>query len=399
MTLGALHPDLRASLALLFVLLAVSSIPAAAYRYHPRDDTTLKQVVRTLQKRGLNRQASASQTAGYYEGLLDEATNVTRVGGRGWLDWRFWLVERGRRTAQEAEITRRRDDFLSHELKPGLDLEVEGRRLVTNSAGLADREYAREPAPGTWRIALVGDSVSQGRAAGFGLSYEARLEDHLNRRFAGGRYDRYEILNFAVQGYQLTQLVDVTQTRVPSFSPNVYVVALTERSVITVWADHLASLIRNRVDLKYDFLKRVANEAQLAPNLSSPLINARLAPYRVPILRWALAELQGHARRSGVPLVVLLLPTADDPEMQIGGFRETKQLLAELSIATADLLETFVELDDLAPVRVSAFDRHPNADGHKMLFERLLALMDSDAGLREVLTGGPARPDTWPAAR
>jgi hypothetical protein len=139
--------------------------------------------------------------------------------------------------------------------------------------------------------------------------------------------------------------------------------------------------------MKYDFLKKIVREAQLSSNLSVPLINARLAPYRFAIFRWGLSEIREQARRDGAQFVVLLVPTADDPEIQIEQFLPVKQLLTEMGIATVDLLETFVEFDDLTPVRVSVADKHPNREGHRRLFESLFAQIDSNRGLRRAFTG------------
>jgi hypothetical protein len=389
LTFDPARKEVQACLLILVALFALTLVPRSFFRYHPSDDTAIKKVFRTVQKRGLNRDATAQATAGYYEGLLDGAADVTRVGGRGWLDWRFWLVERQRRAEVRNQVQRDRNDYLRFDLPPNANApEIdERRRLITNSLGLADREYTMARPEKTWRVAVIGDSVTRGMGAEFGTSYEARLEDHLNQRFAGKAYDRIELLNFAVQGYQLTHLVDVALDRVPPFSPNAYVVALTDRSVFRVWADHLASLVRNRIDLKYDYLKKIVADAGIGPNLSEALINARLSPYRMGVMRWALTEMQGRARRDGVPLVVLLVPSPDDAELQIEQFEDVTPLLEELSIPTIDLLETFVDLEDVAPVRVSASDRHPNEAGHKMLFEALVRKLEADPRLLSAFNG------------
>jgi hypothetical protein len=167
-------------------------------------------------------------------------------------------------------------------------------------------------------------------------------------------------------------------------------VALTDRSVFHVWANHIASVVRNRVDLKYEFLKQIVQEAGVTPNLTEALINARLGRYRVPVLQWALDEMRGHARRKGVPLVVVLVPTPDDAELQIEQFSDVKLMLAERSIQTIDLLETFVDLATLDPVRVSAADRHPNEAGQQMLFEALVRKLEADSSLMSVFAGTAA---------
>jgi hypothetical protein len=383
--------ELRACLALLAVLVAMTLVPPAFFRYHPREDTTVKKIFRTVQKRGTNRDAAAQQTAGYYEGLLDGAAGVAGIGGaggKGWLNWQFWLVERKQVGDRVSAIRRARPDFLRYDLQPGVDVTLPGQpRIVINSLGMTDREYAVAAPPDTWRIALVGDSVSQGTAAGHGLNFESLLEAHLNMRHGGKVHANYEILNFSIQGYQITQFVDVALHRAPALAPDVYVVALTVRSVHRSWADHLASLVRNNVDLKYDFLRQAVREARVSSNMSEGLINARLSRHRLPIMRWALTEIQAHARRANVPLVVMLVPIPDDTELQMEEFDGIQDILDDLQIPSVDLLETFAYVEDLRPVRVSDGDRHPNEKGHRMLFEAIAQRLGRDAAFERTLAG------------
>jgi hypothetical protein len=386
--------DSRASVLMLAGLIAFASIAPSAYRYDPASDTTFKKLARTLYKRGLNQEATANQTAGYYEGLLDQAAGVTQVSGRGWLDWRRWFDSRPAAAAagnpSRVDNRRARPDYLRYDLPPNVDVPDydDKRRLVTNSHGMADREYSPRKPDGVWRLALVGDSITRGTGTQQGTNYETRLEDALNRRVPG----HYEVLNFGVQGYQITQLVDVVLDRVAPFAPDVYVVALTERSAFRRWTEHLAALVRDRVDLKYDFLKQIVEEAEVTPDHSEALINARLTRYRPRILRWALGEMQSRARADGAEFVVLLVPSADDPEVLHEQFQGVRTLLTELKVLTVDLLDTFAYLPDLNPVRVSSADRHPNEEGHRMLFENLNSRIEADPELRRVFTGDSAKP-------
>jgi hypothetical protein len=389
---GSVPRDLGPTVVLLAILLAVGSIAPSAYRYHPEQDTTAKKLIRTLYKRGLNQEALDSQMTGYYEGLLDEAAAVTRVTGRGWFDLRRLRERRPDRDTPETRVTNRRSrsDFLRYDLPPNVDLADYAHpelRLVTNSFGMADREYTLEKPPRTWRIALVGDSIARGMGTPPGTSFEALLEDRLNEQHVNGAFERYEILNFAVQGYQMTQMVDLFLERVPPFQPDAYLVTLTERSLFRQWAEHLSALVRSRADLKYPFLRTIVEESGVTPQHSEGLIHARLARYRSRVLRWALEEMKADASRRGAELVVLLVPSADDPEILIDQFRGVKALLDELDVTYVDLLDTFAYLPDLAPVRVSAADRHPNRRGHQMLFEALYDGIRGRPDLRRAFPG------------
>ena len=61
--------------------------------------------------------------------------------------------------------------------------------------------------PETLRIALLGPSHVMGNGVADGETFEALVEERLNREFATGPARRYEILNFGVDGYALPQQI------------------------------------------------------------------------------------------------------------------------------------------------------------------------------------------------
>jgi lysophospholipase L1-like esterase len=92
---------------------------------------------------------------------------------------------------------------------------------TSNSLGFRDREHTLEKPRGTYRIAVLGDSI----AAGYGVErtedvFPARLETNLHR--AGLPV---EVLNFAVSGYNTEQEVETLRTRALAFAPDLVVVA------------------------------------------------------------------------------------------------------------------------------------------------------------------------------
>src|SRR5579872_2136884 len=79
----------------------------------------------------------------------------------------------------------------------------------TNSFGFVGPEYSLRKPLKTRRVALLGDSLTQGLGATLNRSYPELLEQRLNATRAGGPDHRFEILNFAAAGYQLTQIFDI----------------------------------------------------------------------------------------------------------------------------------------------------------------------------------------------
>jgi hypothetical protein len=102
------------------------------------------------------------------------------------------------RTAPADELSRlyRYSEHYGWEPRRSFRGHFDGRLVTTNRAGLRGPERSPTPAPGTFRIALMGDSV----AFGFDVS------DHetFARALEAKRANR-EVLNFAVQGYGTDQ--------------------------------------------------------------------------------------------------------------------------------------------------------------------------------------------------
>jgi lysophospholipase L1-like esterase len=356
------------TVALIVLLTGLALLPVPVYS---RADTSVSnKLLRTLHKDELNREARERQTAGYYEGLLNEGSRVSGMNalitGNERFTAEFWMRP-GRR---------HRGDFLYWDMPPNLNArDPDNPRFdhMTNSHGLADQEYTIEKPPNTWRVALLGDSITRGQGAPFGTNYEFLLEARLNADLFEPAGRRLEILNFAVGGYRITQLVDVALERVPGFSPDVYVVPLSELSVFRKWGEHLATLVQNGIDVKYDYLRRLVRDAGLRPSDPAGTIDAKLARFRTPTLRWALGEIKTGAARNDAEVVVILLANGNDPETLEEQFVGVRELLRELDIPYIDLLDAFADVDDPRQYRVGDENTHPNELGHRHLYERLHA--------------------------
>jgi lysophospholipase L1-like esterase len=350
---------------------------AAIGRSEPRasylepDLSFIERVIRMMHDRNLNQNVADEEVAGYYEGLL--AGRPTALLGN----------------ARESDVYRFRGDFLYYEPRPDLDVadyDDPVLRHVTNAHGLADREYPLEPTPGTRRIAVLGDSVTRGQGAPFGTGFEALLEDRLNAREPE---TAYELLNFSVTGYRLTQMVDVALEVAPRFSPDVYLVCLTRLSVSRKWGDHVAQLVYDGIDLKYPALRDLAAEAGIDPRDPPGTMDAKLAAVRLPALRWALSTMRDEAASRDAEMVVLLVPTASSPAALRDVFEGVPELLRELEIPTIDLLDTFGSEEDMTPFMVEFGNIHPNEAGHRQIFEALTRELEVRGGAAVDVLLGP----------
>jgi hypothetical protein len=240
----------------------------------------------------------------------------------------------------------------------------------------------------------VGDSVSRGQGAPFQGNYEALLEQQLNTSHQRPGISRFEILNFAVGSYNITQEMDVALEKVPKFSADVYVVGLTHLSVYRAWGQHITMLMQSGIDLKYDYLRQLARDAGLDPREPVGVFDAKLARFRLPTIKWALGQIKQQAKQHGAQVIVLLIPIADNSAGTKESFLGVPEILKDLNLPAIDLLDSFERFSDLSPYRVSEHDSHPNAAGHRVLFERLYEKLRTNPAAWQAITGERATPDT-----
>jgi hypothetical protein len=235
---------------------------------------------------------------------------------------------------------------------------------------------------------MMGDSITRGQGAPFGGTFEALLEQELDRRARDhGPGKGVEILNFAVGSYNITQQMEMGRTRAVRFDPDVYVYCLSPLSVGGLWARHLALLVNEGIDLKYDFLRKVITEADVRKNDPVSVFATKLAKYRLPTTRWALSEMKTQAEEHHARMLVLLVPETTAPSQMAEAFVGLPEMLKDLDIPYISLANTFAGLADLAPYRVADNDLHPNAKGHELIYKNLLARLDADPQLKQILSG------------
>lgn len=377
---------LRASLLTLAVLLAAAVYKLARADFAPRNK--VERALEIMGRTGLSDTEEDEMTAGYYEGLLDEAQQTARTstGLLGNLSSLKPVPPDWQRTLAQTDAVRWRDDFLKYDMKPDADIPFKGDRLRTNRWGMRDKDYERQKPVGVRRIALVGSSISMGSGVGVDESFQALLEVRLNEAARCPGVRPYEILNFSVPGYMITQQMEMALTRAVTFEPDVIVLALNELAVGPQWSSHLATLVRRGVDLKYDFLKRIAAQADLRASDSGAKIATKLDPYKLDVIEGVIRTLYERSKSDGFSLVVLNVPFPAKRESLKRRIAEVHARLTDLDLPVIDALDAF-DGRTLEELRVRDWDNHPNALGHRLIFESMKRRIESDARLRRIILG------------
>jgi lysophospholipase L1-like esterase len=358
-------------------------------------------VKRTVRTRGLSAEAREAQAAGYYQELLNGANNVVvatpmgindLVGGPRAATGKPVLEELA---ANQAQVNARLHSFLVYRPLPNLDLpdpRFGNVRTVTNSLGFSDREYPLAKTPGTRRLVWLGDSLVRSLGVPPGEGFESLLEAHLNQTETGTETRRFELINMGVSGYRITQIVDIALEDAARFQPDAYVVVLSWLTVAKKWGLHLAQLVEEDIDPKYDFLRDVIAKAHLKKGDSEAITQARLGPFVVPTVRWALGEIRAKARSQNASVVVLMLPHLKGIGSYEYDFGPIRTMLQAEQIPFIDMLDVFDGVD------VAALDvgdgLHANARGQRMLFERLYREISSNQQISAALLGPNAAATT-----
>lgn len=284
--------------------------------------------------------------------------------------WRPW-----RRDGEGLFHVRSSNRRLVYENRPRARVAVEraGRSIVieTNSSGFRDEEFTTSKPPGVFRIAAVGDSVTIGLYFESDEVYPEIAARLLNER--GPRDCSFEVYNMGVTGYNAEQEVELIESRVLDFDPDLIVIGyiFNDDEIgqdAGLWAHFTRTPLRT-----WDFVR--LRWLALELRLRSTTLTER-----------SFAELGDWLRRSDVPdvpVLVMIFPILD----RGGGEYRHRELHERVRRAASaagfgvlDLLEAFSPTDVMD--KHDGDTLHPSAAGHRLAGEALAAFVLAHPELR-----------------
>ena len=289
----------------------------------------------------------------------------------------------------------KRGDFIVGDIKPNASIMFYRLPLTTNRWGMRDKDYEVAKAPGTYRIALLGPSHVMGVGVPDGKTFEAQLEDRLNRELAGKPYEKYEVLNFGVPAFAMTQQAAMLEDRVWQFNPDVVVVTIYPE-VLRTAQEHLGNVAFNYIPIppaldslhaildaagvsdpgKSGFpvpsagLRRILGAAGISTRMPWKEGGTRIYGHREAIVSYAIRSVARSARAHGAVPVLLALDQAEpEPTDQepMHPFFDTGEKSGMLVLNLFDVYDGH----DKTPLRVAEWDNHPNVAGSKLIADRL----------------------------
>ncbi|RMF51705.1 MAG: hypothetical protein D6746_17380 [Bacteroidetes bacterium] len=320
-------------------------------------------VLASLQEERLNERDEEQLERGYYEGLLEGGNFASPL----------WEVVRDQPAdwvpIGGTDAVVREEGLLRYALRPSVDMVFHRAPLRTNRWGMRDQEYTLEKPPDTYRIALLGKSYEMGAGMDNHETYEAVTEARLNEELRGRPYARYEILNFAVGGYSLLDLVLITREKVFAFDPDA--VFYTAHSVEErILLNRISRLVHEGKTFPDD-LAGILEAAGIQPGMKQAEARTRLASVGDDLIRWGYRAIVDACRAQGVIPVWIFVPRTDD----VGPVYEAeverlRRLAEEAGFITLSLEGAYGDIDRRL-LQLAPWDRHANAEGHRMLADRL----------------------------
>ena len=345
---------------------------------------TVETTMQSLRSGHLSRLDNANLERGYYENLL----RVDRFNSQ------LWEVYTKRPTKlldfESGPIKQYTAGFEEYELKPSFVYSNGGMTISINRWGMRDKDYERIPPPGTFRMALLGPSSVMGWGVNDGETFEAVLEDRLNRDPPDGQRRSYEILNFGVPGYDPPQQL-VMFEKALGFAPNSVIYVATGREAFRA-ARYVADAAREGRAIPYEFLRQAVGKAGITRGMDEAAAQKRIAQYQYEVLNGIYGRLAGEARKRGIVPIYVFLPQVREGLWQ----EETPQALAAAEAAGFVVIDlsTVYQGRSLASIQVSEYDDHPNRLGHQLVADRLYDAFTAKA--EAIFPGDPSSPNQRP---
>ncbi|MXQ13579.1 SGNH/GDSL hydrolase family protein [Microvirga makkahensis] len=333
----------------------------------PASPTLAKLITDLRDRNQLNASDEMKMVRGYYEDLGDAGRFNHELGmmfGVAPADWKGSVPVLETHDAIEAQFV------------PSTATVATGTIRTINSIGLRDREYPRNHDSGTFRIGLVGSSHDMGWGVRDDETYENVVEDRLNRELGPVTGKKFEIMNFSFRGYGPTQKLAVIEQRMFPYRPDLvlYVANTTE----FLWMFKSASKLAQYALLdQFPYVEEAIIRAGLNPAMlpTNDILTHKLAPFAEDALLALLRRFgEGTLARGAQPALVLL-EIPKDGRTRKPEFDRLVSIGRAAGLPILDLQGSFAKVRDRQSLWVAPWDNHSNADGHRLLADRLYALL------------------------
>jgi hypothetical protein len=312
---------------------------------------------------------------GYYEELLDhgrrldDLADVPAVRVR-WRSGSTWSIP-----VDQSPLVVRVDDLREVVLRKNDATTRFGLEWRTNSQGMRDKTYSIKKPAGTFRVALVGDSIGAGWGVNAEDRFESILEETWDGRARAATGGRIEIINCAVPGHAPGQRWYHFGLVGWCMEPDLVIYESTAADV--GWDERrLRFLLARGLGWDCPLYRAALERSGVHPFQSPDRYKRALQPRHWEILSGVYRFMAADSRARGVPIYWVLIPRVG----RRGDAQTKAALIGEAGSAgfsgVIDLTHAFDGLD-VASLAVERDDFHPNAAGHALLAAGLDQALES----------------------
>ena len=186
--------------------------------------------------------------------------------------------------------------------------------------------------------------------------------------------------------------MDTVLEDVPKYHPDALLVELSERSLYRLWDRHLDLIALRHNDLKYDFVRRIFQEAGIAKNDSMTDVHTKLAPFRLQVIAWTLQMIRAKADSLHIPAVIVIFPALEPGDLSPRRVHTAASAYGAAGMPILDLTDTFEHIPDTQPYLAthndpSNLDVHPNRSGNALMLDDLYRKLAEQPAVWTEITG------------
>lgn len=264
------------------------------------------------------------------------------------------------------------DSEIIYELKPNINTYFKLKQYTTNFYGLRDKEYTIEKPENIFRVAVIGDSYTQGSGVSINNTYHSILEGWYNNE----QNDlTYQFINFGVGGYSLRQYLRVVTLKANHFNPDLIILGFTYRN------DH--HIPNNEI-----FEKPYQVKTETKPFFESFIITTIKRFIYVYKLRKSqstvfddgtdftenekkyvgeiFSSLSAYSSVNRIPIIIVNLSYIYDEKY----VKELESIASNNNLYFIDVSKSFIG-KDRKQYYIYSIDQHPNADANRIFAKQL----------------------------
>ncbi len=304
----------------------------------------------------LNEKDKNEQFTGYYNEILKGKDIASQHWGRGFKN------TKKKDLFIDLDIVKAADNVMLNDFIPNSEGLFKGKKMTINRWGFRDQDYEKIPPPNTIRIAIVGSSPAMGTGVEDSEVFERLTEQRLNKNFGSDSLN-FELLNFAQSSICTYHFVYQLENKIRHFQPD-YLLTIEHCRSFSGFAKKMERILEADVPL-YAGLDSIVQ----AKNITLKSIRSESEKEKKGKLLadWGYQELRRLCKKYAIDPIWVFLPSPNKDNF----------LDDYLQIVQAAGYDDIISMEDIYQnynqhlLQVSVEDKHPNAQAHQIISERL----------------------------